>query len=227
MRRLLQFHPAKIALISMTLFCVLLSLTRVFITHEIKYLFLNWNLFLAIIPFGFTSYMIAKKDTLQLPFLFLVIGSWLLFFPNSPYIFTDLLHLHDRFSGVSFVWFDLLLILSFAWTAILFGFLSLKQIHVVLKTQFAKKTADYSVIILLFIASYGVYLGRYLRWNSWDIITHPLGIMSDIWQRFINPFDHPRTWGMTIIMGILLNMMYWGSTLIGKTILEEKMETTL
>ncbi len=214
MRALLAFHPTKLALVAMTFFCFLLSVVRVYITQELNYLFLNWNLFLAIIPFAFTNYMVQKKEVIKVPMLLIILCSWLLFFPNSPYILTDLLHLHDRYSGTHFVWYDLLLILSFAWTAILFGFLSLKQIHVLLKTKKTKATADAIIVLLLFVASFGVYMGRYLRWNTWDIVTHPWGIMTDVWQRCINPWEHPRTWGMTFIMGILLNMIYWGSRML-------------
>jgi uncharacterized membrane protein len=66
----------------------------------------------------------------------------------------------------------------------------------------------------LFIGSFGIYVGRFLRWNSWDILTEPLHLIYDIGDRFINPFDHPRTWGMTIFMGIFLNMIYLSFRLI-------------
>ena len=71
-------------------------------------------------------------------------------------------------------------------------------------------------VLLLFLGSFGIYLGRYLRWNSWDIITEPFKLMYDVGDRLINPFEHPQTWGMTILMGLFLNMIYWSFRLIRK-----------
>jgi uncharacterized membrane protein len=71
-------------------------------------------------------------------------------------------------------------------------------------------------VILLFLGSFGVYLGRYLRWNSWDIITEPFRLFYDIADRIINPFEHPRTWGMTLFMGLFLTIIYWSFHLVRK-----------
>ena len=65
------------------------------------------------------------------------------------------------------------------------------------------------ISLLLFAGSFGVYVGRYLRWNSWDIISEPVPLLYDIGDRFKDPMDHPQTWGVTILLGILLNMIFW------------------
>lgn len=201
----------------LTLFCFGVSIFRFVYTDTKVFLFLNWNLFLAFIPWALTSLVIIKpkfqKSRLT---LIVLLGSWLLFFPNAPYILTDLFHL--RLKSSMPIWFDLILILSFAWTGLLFGFLSLWDIEKLLR-NFMKRT--YVIIIsavLLFIGSFGIYVGRFLRWNSWDILTEPFKLMYDIGDRFINPFEHPRTWGMTIFMGLFLNMIYLSFRLIRKRI---------
>ncbi|MBN2893197.1 MAG: DUF1361 domain-containing protein [Bacteroidales bacterium] len=201
----------------LTLFCFGVSLFRFVYTDTKVFLFLNWNLFLAFIPWALTSLVIIKpkfqKSRLT---LIVLLGSWLLFFPNAPYILTDLFHL--RLKSSMPIWFDLILILSFAWTGLLFGFLSLWDFEKLLR-NFMKRT--YVIIIsavLLFIGSFGIYVGRFLRWNSWDILTEPFKLMYDIGDRFINPFEHPRTWGMTIFMGLFLNMIYLSFRLIRKRI---------
>ena len=107
------------------------------------------------------------------------------------------------------VWFDLALILSFAWTGLLFGLLSLWDIEKVLRNFLPPRVIPLVSVSLLFLGSFGIYLGRYLRWNSWDVLREPFGILYDISDRLVNPLDHPRTWGMTIIMGLFLNMVYW------------------
>jgi uncharacterized membrane protein len=177
------------------------------------FLFLNWNLLLAFIPWALTSLVIIRPRLQKSKLvLFVLLGSWLLFFPNAPYILTDLFHL--RLKSSMPIWFDLILILSFAWTGLLFGFLSLWDIEKILQNYMRKTYVLLSSIGLLFIGSFGIYVGRFLRWNSWDILTEPLHLMYDIGDRFINPFDHPRTWGMTIFMGIFLNMIYLSFRLI-------------
>jgi uncharacterized membrane protein len=114
------------------------------------------------------------------------------------------------------IWFDLVLILSFAWTGLLFGFFSLWDIEQILLKSMKKTTVRIISVMLLFMGSFGIYVGRYLRWNSWDIITEPFRLAYDIGDRLINPFEHPRTWGMTILMGTFLNILYWSFHLVRK-----------
>lgn len=195
-----------ILLIVMSLFCFGISVTRYFITDTKVFLFLNWNLFLAFIPWLISSVIIVKGINKKNSVVVLII-TWLVFFSNSPYILTDLFHLRLRSSAP--IWFDLIVILSFAWTGLIYGFISLMDIESLLRKYLKEKFIYLTIILFLFIASFGIYLGRYLRWNSWDILSNPFGLSSDIFDRFVNPFIHPRTWGMTLLMGILLNMIYF------------------
>jgi uncharacterized membrane protein len=100
-------------------------------------------------------------------------------------------------------------ILSFAWTGLVYGFISLMDMEVLLKKYMTGRLITATTILFLFVASFGIYLGRYLRWNSWDIVNDPLGLSNDIFDRFADPMSYPRAWGMTILMGLLLNMMYF------------------
>ena len=157
---------------------------------------------------------IRLKVTHALTDVYCLLATWLLFFPNAPYILTDLFHLQRNLDMP--IWFDLILILSFAWTGLLFGFLSLWDLEKILSTRFKLVYVRSISILMLFAGSFGIYLGRYLRWNSWDILTEPLNIIYDISDRFINPWQHPRTWGMTIAMFFFLSMMYWSFRVIVK-----------
>ena len=206
-------------LIAMTLFCMAISITRYLITDTKVFLFLNWNLFLAIIPWTISSLMVAYELNKKLPLILLII-SWILFFPNSPYILTDLFHL--KLKGSAPIWFDLVLILSFAWTGLVYGLISLMDIEKHLSTYLNRKLTSTLIISFIFLASFGIYLGRYLRWNSWDIISNPLGLAGDIMDRFMHPLSHPRTWGMTLLMGILLNMIYFSIKFIKPNSVEIK-----
>jgi uncharacterized membrane protein len=197
-----------IMLALMSILCFSLSVFRVHRTNHSLFLFLNWNLFLAFIPWLFTSIVMLtptlKKRKWVLVPLFL---SWILFFPNAPYILTDLFHLRASTTGT--IWYDLVLILSFAWTGLLFGLVSLFDMEKLLGQFIRRRTITIISVILLFVSGFGIYIGRFLRWNSWDILSNPLKLMSDIADRFIDPYSHPRTWAVTILMGLFLNMIYW------------------
>ena len=196
-----------------SLLCFLLSLIRILYTDQLVFLFLNWNLFLAFIPWLITSIIIyniqlIKKRWLALILLFV----WILFFPNAPYILTDLLHI--RHTSSTLFWYDLVLILSFAWTGLLFGMLSLRDLESILLINLNKNQAVLFTSVFLFLAGFGIYAGRFLRWNSWDVLMSPNLIGNDLMNIVFRPLEHWGIWGMTFLMGIFLNMIYWSFRLI-------------
>ena len=199
-----NFNIAIFFIISST-FCFGMSIVRYAATDKTIFLSLNWNLFLAFIPWLVSMLLLTIKQLhklLLIPLLF----TWLIFFPNAPYILTDMFHLTPR----SFppIWYDLILLLSYAWTGLMFGFASLINIEKILNEYINEKFVSLISIVLLFVASFGIYIGRFLRWNSWDIISNPSGIFTDILDKFSSPFDYPKAWVVTILMGLMLNMMY-------------------
>jgi uncharacterized membrane protein len=197
-------------------FCFGASIFRCLYTGTMGFLFLNWNLFLAFIPWALTSAVMLKPRLQKSKIAtVLILLLWLLFFPNAPYIFTDLLHL--RRIPLMPAWFDLLMILSFAWTGLLFGFCSLWDIEQLLNEKIKYTYVKAVSAILLFIGSFGVYIGRFLRWNSWDMIAKPFPLLRDIGERVLNPFEHQAAWGMTIFMGLVLNMIYWSFHVVRKS----------
>lgn len=191
----------------MSLYCLFLSLFRIYFTGSKMFFFLNWNLFLAFVPWMCSSVLVffPRLQEKKISAAVLVIV-WILFFPNAPYIFTDLLHLSRK--TVMPKWFDLILILSFAWTGLVFGFISLFDIEKLLLRFLSETKVTLLSSVFLFTVGFGIYLGRYLRWNSWDVLREPYLLFYDISERITDPFSHPATWGMTVLMGILLNMMY-------------------
>lgn len=201
----------NVLLIFMTLFCFSLSAFRYYISETKVFLFLNWNLFLAWIPLLLTTVIFAFRIKSRIS-LVLIVAAWILFFPNSPYILTDLFHLKVR--NTVPVWYDLIVILSYAWTGLICGFISLDDIEKRLSWYYSRNVINGIVVFFLFISSFGVYLGRFLRWNSWDILNNPLGLFNDIVVRFIYPMEYTKTWGVTVLMGILLNFMYFTFKLV-------------
>lgn len=188
----------KILLLS-SAFCVLLSIFRIQWSSGFGYIFLVWNLFLAWIPFFISSSLInASRQGFPLFVPLLLLPAWLLFFPNAPYILTDLFHLRHK-SQIP-VWFDLILILSFAWNGLMIGFLSLLDIQQFIREKFSTTVGWMFVIMALIASSYGVYLGRFERWNSWDVLANPVYLLKDI----LGTFTHERTFGVTFLLSAFL-----------------------
>lgn len=190
-------------------------LFRIFYSKSFIFVFLVWNLFLAFVPWALTSIAILKPRIKENKVIyFFIIGIWLLFFPNAPYILTDLLHLKIQLFMPE--WYDMMMILVFSWTGLLFGFLSLWDIEQMLSRSLNKTWVTIVSCSLLFIGSFGVYLGRYMRWNSWDLFTEPFRLIFSVADIIINPPGYPAAWGITIFMGVFLNMVYWSFKLIIK-----------
>jgi uncharacterized membrane protein len=77
-----------------------------------------------------------------------------------------------------------------------------------LSDYFKKLTINIITVLFLFLTSFGVYLGRFLRWNSWDVLSNPFGLFNDVLVRIVYPMDYTKTWGVTVLMGVMLNFMY-------------------
>jgi uncharacterized membrane protein len=131
---------------------------------------------------------------------------WLLFLPNAPYLLTDLIHLGTRNDAP--LWFDLVLFTAFAWTGVLLGFMSVYLMQAVVRRAVGVGWSWAFVGASLVATSFGIYLGRSLRWNSWALVTNPSPLLSDIWARVSDPLGHPRTFGMTVALSALLSVLY-------------------
>lgn len=195
------------------LFAFCLSLVRVYFSHSKLFLFLNWNLFLAVVPYLLISY-ISMKESLRANKKIVIVISfiWLVLFPNTLYILTDLFHLRPRFPIP--IWFDLILIFSFLWAGIVLGFKSLWDLESLFKQWFNNYAVHVASVLLLYLTAYGIYLGRFERWNSWDIMTDPIALISAISYHFSQPVEHREVWALTFLFGTLLNTIYWTFYLI-------------
>lgn len=174
------------------------------------YAFLIWNLFLAWIPFLF-ALLVARiaHDKSWRWFTWILIGSWLLFFPNAPYILTDLGHLARVTEWPTIpLGFDVVMLLIFALNGLMLGFVSLFMIEDVWRNWFGNKIAVAMSYGVLLLSGFAMYLGRFLRWNSWDVAHRPFDIMSDIAQRLIEPWMHPMTWGFSLLYAGMLMAIY-------------------
>ncbi|CAN5476705.1 DUF1361 domain-containing protein [soil metagenome] len=211
----------KVMAVSSALSIILLYF-RIQWSGSLMFVFLPWNLFLAWIPFLLAMVLseMNNNGTSRVKKL-AVFFFWLLFFPNSPYILTDLFHLKLR-SEVP-LWFDLVLILSFAWNGLLLGFSSLFEIQKVLRTRFSANVVNFFITCLMVLCSFGIYLGRYPRYNSWDIISNPITLFSDIFKMIIHPMNNTRMVGVTFFFSVFLMVSFWTlNTLINHKRYEDK-----
>jgi uncharacterized membrane protein len=186
-------------------FILVMIIARMMYSGKYAFVFLVWNLFLAWLPFlisaGFKKMQYKQKWQQVLAFFI-----WLLFFPNALYIVTDLIHL-DLETTVP-KWFDAILLFTSCITGLLMAFVSLIRVEKYLSYHFSNRVVNAQVIFILFAASFGVYLGRFLRWNSWDIVGNPFALLFSIVQRFIFPLQHLQTWGVTVMLTILFYLLY-------------------
>ncbi|MEZ5007209.1 MAG: DUF1361 domain-containing protein [Chitinophagales bacterium] len=163
---------------------------------------------MAFIPFAISTYLVLFPKVKSKKYTFLGLAFiWMLFFPNAPYIVTDLFHLKPRVESA--LWLDLGILFAFAWTGLIFGIISLMDMGTFFTEKFGAITTNIGITFFLFVTGFGLYLGRCLRWNSWDILHNPTGLLGDISHRIFFPMDHPSTWGMTLLFGSLLNLIYW------------------
>ena len=200
-----QFKTFVLVSVSM-LFSIILLMIRMHLTHSFFYLFLVWNLFLAAIPFAITTYLLSFSKP-NVWWLVLCFGIWLLFLPNAPYIITDLLHL--KMGNTSLLWLDVLVVLSFASSGLLLFFLSVLDMKHILKQYLSTFKIKYLIFSLFFLNGFGVYLGRFLRYNSWEVLSNPKYVFEDIFDIVTQPFYNQEVWLFTLIFGAFLGIGFW------------------
>lgn len=181
-----------------------LLIVKIYIDQSLSYLFLIWNLFLAIVPYFISKFIsrITNKSTHKF-LIVLYLVPWIVFLPNAPYIITDLKYLQD--SSQRLLWFNSILIFSFAISGLLLAIASMNDIYKILLLKWSKNFANYIVIIVSFLCGFGVFLGRNLRFNSWDVLSSPNHLLVQCFHSIYNP----HMWAMTSIFGVLIYTLFY------------------
>ena len=178
---------------------VSLVLFRLYLGHDGLGYGLLWNLFLAALPLLWSSAFqraIALKHWIWASISFVL---WILFLPNAPYLLTDLIHLNPR-PGVP-EWYILAMLLSCAATGTLIGYVSLMDVHAAVERRFGFYGGWLLALSSLMGCGFGIYLGRFLRWNSWDALTRPLDFVRTVIGQFVDAGPHPHPIPVTLIFG--------------------------
>jgi uncharacterized membrane protein len=213
MLRKLSLHKYKLfvfgLLAAASVVSVMLARARMAYSNTNDYSNLIWNLGLAWIPFIFASIAYLVSWSRRLLFLVVPICAfiWLIFFPNAPYILTDFQHLSTNPTNAP-VWYDVLMLIWFAWTGLLLGLVSLHFMQEIVTRAFGRITGWLFTFFVTILSSIGIFLGRFYRWNSWDILGDPMPIAHDIWGWLRHPFQNLRVYGFTLLFTILFLFVY-------------------
>jgi uncharacterized membrane protein len=188
--------------------CVALELLREAHYHGIGLRFMLWNLFLAWIPLLvalliYDRYRQGARLSRLAPWALL----WLLFLPNAPYLLTDFIHLAP--GRVAPLWFDGAELSAFAWTGLLLGFVSTYLVHAVARHRFGPRPAWCGVFCVFALVSAGVYLGRFKRWNSWDLLVKPGRRIAQLYAHLSDPAALARASMITLLFAALLTTAYF------------------
>lgn len=164
-------------------------------------MFLVWNLFLAWVPYGVTLGLRSLHDrrarSLSLVPFFLV---WLGFLPNAPYLVTDFIHL--RFRDGAPLWFDAVMLASFAWAGVGLGAASLRGGSRIVRARGGAWAAAAFVPLVALATGFGIYLGRFVRLNTWDVATRPGTVLVQVLSPLVHPFAHPRAWTVSLTFAL-------------------------
>jgi uncharacterized membrane protein len=195
------------SLLGLTLLVYAMVGVRVVYSGSPHYGALVWNLFLAWIPFvvALAVYDGFRRGASRT--LLLAGGAlWLLFFPNAPYIVTDLKHLRT-WDGAP-IWFDVVLASAAAWAGLALGFVSLYLMQTIVRRLVGAVNAWLFVLAVLALSSFGIYLGRFQRWNSWSVFTNPGRFAHNVWPHLAAPHEHPKTVAVTLLFTVFLAATY-------------------
>jgi len=182
-----------------------LIIFRMAYTSGMTYGFLLWNLFLAWLPllFAWLACRTAPKNRLLATFSAL---AWLAFLPNAPYLITDLAHLRPL-GDISF-FYDVIMFFSLALTGLALGFASLAWMQAAVRAWLGLWPARVFAVSVIALASFGIYIGRFLRWNSWDILTHPASLFLQIARIMHHPYLYRSTWAHVALLTVMLLFAY-------------------
>ena len=186
--------------------CAFMIAVRVDRTGSGYYRFLITNLFLACVPLLLsTTLRVSMRFRCPWIIKLWLVGMWLLFLPNAPYILTDILHL-TRTSDAP-AWYDLALLLSCSGTGLLLGYLSLVDLQGIVARSFSELLGWIFALVSLVLSGFAIYLGRFLRWNSWDVIIAPTRLF-DITTVLRHPVANARPLSVTVVFGVILVLGY-------------------
>ncbi len=201
----LKISPLSKMLLLSIGFSMALLVVRMIYADSLDYSFYVWNSCLAAIPYAASTQIarIKKLDTIAI--LLLIV--WLLFFPNAPYMITDIFHYEKRFP-VPF-WYDLILVIMGAWNGLILGMASLMNVEKFLSQHLKPGWVIVCEYFSLLLCSYGIFIGRFLRFNSWDVVSDPRTLIYSSAHHVLVPQNYLKLWVFTLLFAVLLGLIYF------------------
>lgn len=199
------FSPFAQWLCCCFLFIAVMIAARMIYSGNGSYLFMIWNLFLAWIPYLMSIYFkqLNKKKKIIQVFVFMF---WLLFFPNALYIVTDIIHVAQTQAAP--LWYDAVLLFTSSLLGLALAFASLIKVEIYLAGYFKTRFVNLIIFLLLLVGAYGVYLGRFERWNSWDVLHNISAMLRYVMATFIHPLQFTKIWVVTFLLTGLYSLCW-------------------
>jgi uncharacterized membrane protein len=199
------------------LFNFLMVVIRILWSGDRTFIFMPWNLFLALVPYLLSKWLTGNPRYIESRWRFsLIFAAWIFFIPNAFYIITDLFHLIPR-QGVP-LWYDLILLMSFAWSGLIMGVLSVRHMEKAIAYHISSRSELLFIYPIMWLNALGVYIGRYFRYNTWDIVWNPFSLMADIARMIFHPLRHGAAWTMIFFFSILMTLIYLSIKKVSKII---------
>lgn len=175
---------------------------------RLGYTFLVGNLLLAWTPYLLSllaTYLHQARSSRRW-LVAAVWAAWLAMLPNAPYILTDLIHWRSRYEMPW--WFDLGVVLMFGLAGCFAGIVSLRLMHQIVRRRAGSVAGWAFASVAAILSGFGIYLGRFERWNSWDLLTRPHALFAQTWHHSFNPYLYDRTLGVTLMFGAMILVTY-------------------
>jgi uncharacterized membrane protein len=207
-RRLSPRERVVASLVGLTGVSTALFLAGAAANRSLQFSYLPWNLLLAWLPslvmIGLLRSLHTRLWSSWWPLALTLL--WLLLLPNSFYMISDFVHIQDVLR--SNLLYDVVMFTSFIFTASLLGFSSLYMVHTELRKRISMRSSSIVIGVIIFLCSFAIYLGRDLRWNSWDVLVNPAGILFDVSDHLIHPLQHGDIFTTTFSFFVLLGSLY-------------------
>ncbi|MFO0663349.1 MAG: DUF1361 domain-containing protein [Polyangiaceae bacterium] len=199
--------PALLPLVLSSALSVSFVAMRSLLVGHTSYLFLLWNLLLAWIPYGLARLLaVGMRTPTNRALVFVLAVAFLGFLPNAPYLVTDLVHLKVAASAP--YWFDALMFASFAWSGLVLGIAAVRVTAHVVHERLSKSASVAYVVVASALSAYGIYLGRFLRFNTWDAAFHPFSVARCSLAPLVNPREYSTAWLFTIMFSAFFLATY-------------------
>jgi len=189
-----NLYDLSIKLIIITIIASMFVFYRVIHLDSLSYIFLIWNIFLAWLPFYFS--LIYTNRKFKLKYCQYIFGLlWLVFYPNAPYMLTDFIHLSNykfcetKAFGKVFIsnfniWYDFFLISIFVIIGLVLSFVSLSVMHKYIKEKYNHVLGLIFIFTISMLSGFAIYLGRFIRLNSWEFATNPTRLINVVFSNF-------------------------------------------